>query len=285
MGWRDDYKVHPAADVFPMMPDEELAKLGEDIKANGLKHPIVLYVTTAHSSRKDVYDTTSMMLIDGRNRLEAMERVGLSTVFTLCQMQVANDIDNGDPASIIISLNIHRRHLTKQQQADLIVAALKAAAAEELRRKTDGAEPKVSRQDGGKLSKRGRAEGRKVDEIKAKAVATAKEHGISKRTVERALPKGKKPSKRLKRARRRRTEAEIKCDTFREGFLTVVESVGDSAETISDEALEPLTTEQSAAAVETIETTRVKLGRLVDRLNREATSAATPTSTDRSAAA
>jgi hypothetical protein len=79
--------------------------------------------------------------------------------------------------------------------------------------------------------------------------------------------------------RRRRTEAEIKRYTFREGFLTVVESVGDSAETISDEALEPLTTEQSAAAVETIETTRVKLGRLIDRLNREAASTATPKST------
>ena len=38
MGWRDKYKVHPAADVFPMMSDEELAELGEDIKKNGLIH-------------------------------------------------------------------------------------------------------------------------------------------------------------------------------------------------------------------------------------------------------
>jgi hypothetical protein len=30
------YQVHPAAEVFPMMSDDELAKLGEDIKANGL---------------------------------------------------------------------------------------------------------------------------------------------------------------------------------------------------------------------------------------------------------
>jgi hypothetical protein len=33
--WRDTYKVHPAADVFPMMSDEKLAQLGEDIKAMG----------------------------------------------------------------------------------------------------------------------------------------------------------------------------------------------------------------------------------------------------------
>jgi len=40
MAWRDKYKVHPLADLLPMMPDDELAKLGEDIKANGLKEQI-----------------------------------------------------------------------------------------------------------------------------------------------------------------------------------------------------------------------------------------------------
>jgi hypothetical protein len=36
--WRSTYKVHPAADVFPMMDDTELQKLSDDINANGLKH-------------------------------------------------------------------------------------------------------------------------------------------------------------------------------------------------------------------------------------------------------
>src|SRR5262245_25033423 len=68
MGWRDVYKVHPAADVFPMLPEDELRKLGEDIKVNGLAEPIVLW-----SSR----DRSEVFLIDGRNRLAAMELVGM----------------------------------------------------------------------------------------------------------------------------------------------------------------------------------------------------------------
>ena len=41
MTWRDAYEVHPAADVFPMMSDEELDALAADIKANGLKVPLL----------------------------------------------------------------------------------------------------------------------------------------------------------------------------------------------------------------------------------------------------
>jgi ParB-like chromosome segregation protein Spo0J len=61
--WRHRYKVHPAADLFPMMSDEELTKLAEDIKANGLQSPITF--------------TMNDVLLDGRNRLEAMERAGV----------------------------------------------------------------------------------------------------------------------------------------------------------------------------------------------------------------
>jgi hypothetical protein len=90
--------------------------------------------------------------------------------------------DDAEQCAFIISKNIHRRHLTKQQQADLIVAAIKAGEAS----RQDGEMPK--RHVKGKV-------GSEKDAVKAKAVETGKQHGISKRTVERSIAKaeGKKP--------------------------------------------------------------------------------------------
>jgi ParB-like chromosome segregation protein Spo0J len=55
MTWRDRYKVHPAADVWPMLPEAELQELAADIRANGLQAPIVYYFTASGEK----------MLIDG----------------------------------------------------------------------------------------------------------------------------------------------------------------------------------------------------------------------------
>jgi hypothetical protein len=38
--WREVVKVHPGANLFPLMSPEELRELGEDIKKNGLATPI-----------------------------------------------------------------------------------------------------------------------------------------------------------------------------------------------------------------------------------------------------
>ena len=34
------YKTHPAAELFPMMVENEIKELAEDIKLNGLREPI-----------------------------------------------------------------------------------------------------------------------------------------------------------------------------------------------------------------------------------------------------
>jgi len=87
--------VHPIADLFPMMTDEELANLAADIKANGLFNPIVV--------DKDG------VLIDGRNRDRACEIAGIEPTTVL--------FEGDDPRAYIIASNISRRHLTKGQQA------------------------------------------------------------------------------------------------------------------------------------------------------------------------
>jgi hypothetical protein len=86
--------VHPAADVFPMLSDEELNELAADIKANGLLQPLIV---------KDG------VLVDGRNRREACQRAGITP-----QVDELNGID---PVAYILSANINRRNLSKGQRA------------------------------------------------------------------------------------------------------------------------------------------------------------------------
>jgi hypothetical protein len=87
--------VHPAADIFPMMSEEDLADLAEDIKANGQIHPIVL--------------DADGQLIDGRNRLKACELAGVKPKF--------EKLNGHDPLAYIAGANLRRRQLNKSQKA------------------------------------------------------------------------------------------------------------------------------------------------------------------------
>jgi hypothetical protein len=113
--WRDVLPVHPAADLFPLLPADELRALGEDIKANGLQSPVVL-------------DDRRRHLVDGRNRLDAMELAGLETVSGDSSLTVPTVTapSGADPYAYVISANVHRRHLTAEQKRDLIAKLLKA---------------------------------------------------------------------------------------------------------------------------------------------------------------
>jgi hypothetical protein len=87
--------VHPVADLFPMMTDEELAILAADIKANGLIHPIVV--------------DKNGLLIDGRNRSIACEIAGI--------VPAVEVFEGDDPAAYIVASNVARRHMSKGQRA------------------------------------------------------------------------------------------------------------------------------------------------------------------------
>jgi hypothetical protein len=119
--WRDVLPVHPAAELFPMMSESELLELGEDIKKHGLKVPVILW----SPSGRDHY------LLDGRNRLDAMELVGLPTVYPNGLFMGFSGALNSqsvtkDPYAYVISANIQRRHLSTEQKRELIAKVLRA---------------------------------------------------------------------------------------------------------------------------------------------------------------
>lgn len=89
------YPLHPATAIFPMLPDDELKDLAEDISRNGLLHPIVL---DDHGR-----------ILDGRNRLRACEIGGIEPRF--------ENYSGDDPDAYALSVNLARRHMTKGQRA------------------------------------------------------------------------------------------------------------------------------------------------------------------------
>ena len=53
--WRDDVAIHPAAELFPMMPDAELDALAADIKKTGR----LTSMAVTGSKRRSALDTRS----------------------------------------------------------------------------------------------------------------------------------------------------------------------------------------------------------------------------------
>lgn len=109
-------EYHPAANLFPMMPEEEIAELAEDIKRNGQHTAIVLY---------------QGKILDGRNRWEACAIAGV-------EPRMVTWTGPGSPTEYVLSLNIHRRHLTPSQRSMIAADALPLLEAEARERKRAG---------------------------------------------------------------------------------------------------------------------------------------------------
>jgi hypothetical protein len=90
----DGYENHEIANFFPMMSPDEFESLKQDIGANGLKAPVLLYENK---------------VLDGRNRYAACRQIGVKPD----TIEYVGD----DPVGHVISLNLMRRHLNTSQRA------------------------------------------------------------------------------------------------------------------------------------------------------------------------
>lgn len=86
-------KIHEAADIFPL-DESSIESLGADIKEHGLLCPIELI---------------DGKILDGRRRFLACKSIGVKPDFV--------DVKPDDPVAYVLSLNLHRRHLSETQRA------------------------------------------------------------------------------------------------------------------------------------------------------------------------
>jgi ParB-like chromosome segregation protein Spo0J len=96
----DPLEFHPLANIFPLMTDDEIEVLGEDMLKHGQLKRIMRY---------------EGKILDGRNRYRACLLKGIEPRLV--------DYHGPDPLGLVISLNLKRRHLDDGQRA-MIAASL-----------------------------------------------------------------------------------------------------------------------------------------------------------------
>ncbi len=90
------YPLHPYAEIFPLMGEEDFTALTRDILMNGLLEPIVVY---------------KEQILDGRNRINACANASVKPRFTF--------FEGDDEAALkfVFGKNYCRRHLDASQRA------------------------------------------------------------------------------------------------------------------------------------------------------------------------
>jgi ParB-like chromosome segregation protein Spo0J len=99
------WKIHPVAQAFPRLAGTELKELTADIKARGIRVPILV------NKKKDT-------ILDGRTRAMVAHDLKLKG-----DDQVPLEVFKGTPeeeVEEIISRNLHRRHLTDDQRIAIL---------------------------------------------------------------------------------------------------------------------------------------------------------------------
>lgn len=87
---------HPIACIFPMLSDEKLSELADDIRQHGLREPVVMF---------------EGKVLDGRNRWQACTLAGVKAKTKEFTGSVSEAVE------FVWSTNVHRRHLDSGQVA------------------------------------------------------------------------------------------------------------------------------------------------------------------------
>jgi len=108
-------EVHPAAAIFPMISDEEIAELAASISKHGLREKIRI----VQSVEKDTW-----LVLDGRNRMEALRRMGVTEEqiyknYTYAITSSELETMDATPEDYVLMANIERRNLTQKQRREL----------------------------------------------------------------------------------------------------------------------------------------------------------------------
>lgn len=93
-----NFEFHPLANIFPLIEGQAYQELMADVLKHGIREPIWVY---------------EGKILDGRNRYRAAQAMGVE-----CPIQ---EYDGDDATGFVISLNLHRRHLSESQRG--VVAA------------------------------------------------------------------------------------------------------------------------------------------------------------------
>lgn len=182
-------QLHPLCTLFPRMEGAEFAALVEDIRANGLRQPIVLH---------------EGMILDGGNRYRACLEAGVTPSFA--------EFDGGSVVSFVLSANLHRRHMTPGQQAAIVASAQdwakQAASGSNQHRAAGEGGQDCPPSDLGTRAKRAAVSGasertqKMADKVAKASPDLAKQVAHGEKTLPEALEEltGKRPGKRTKTA-------------------------------------------------------------------------------------
>lgn len=95
-----NYELHPLCTLFPRMGGAEFDSLIADIREHGQREPII---------------THDGMILDGGNRYRACIEAGVEPQFMA--------FGGGSLVAYVLSVNLHRRHMTAGQQAAIVASA------------------------------------------------------------------------------------------------------------------------------------------------------------------